>query len=460
MANLNICGGAYKVKAPISIQDCINLFPEVEKQGSKERIVLRRFPGLKNWGTAGSKIRGMEVMDSVLYVVSGTSLYSVTSTGTATSIGTVAGTNRVSMANDGTYLVIVNATNTLYVYTSGTLTASTPTNFTTADKVYLLDTYFIFHRTDTDRFFISNAGTPNTYTSTDVGQAQGHPDKISSIIVANRDLILFGEKTTEFWRDTGNTDFTFQRQSGVFLERGNIGLHGPVEMDNSFYFLGDDRVVYSMIGYRPVRISDHAIEEWLQSQSKEILDDAIGMTITYKGHYWYILSFSSGTWVYDSTVSHMKEESEWFQLKSHERNGWRVTHIAECYGKILCGDAEGNIYELDHNTYTENGYQMLKQRTTPYYHRDNKYVSCRSIELDFEEGVANSSVTDPKVLMEMSTDGGRTWNSRRIRSMGALGQYKKEAIWRRNGDGDNFVFRFYVTDNVDVTFTGAYGDFS
>ena len=460
MPDLKIGGGAYSLEAPVSIQDCINLYPEVEYEGSQNRIILRRFPGRKSFSALGtSKVRGMKRMSGTLYAVQGTTLYSINSAGTKTSIGTIDGSGLVSMATDGTNLVIANGTATGYVYNSTTLSTISDLDFQTADLVFYLDTYFVFHKTDTNQFFISNTGSATVYTATDFASKEGQPGDIITMMVSHRDLILLGEETTETWRNTGNTDFTFERQNGTFQERGAIGLHCIVEMDNSVYFLGDDKVVYKLVGYRPVRISHHAIEKWLSEQTKSTLDEVIGMSITYQGHYWYILSFATGTWVYDATTSALMERSEWFQLQSFDSLRWKVTATEKCYGKIFCGDEDGNITELDADTLTENGKRILKQRTTPYYHNDRKPISCHRLELGFKQGVANSSVTDPQVLCEISRDWGRTMGSRRARSMGKLGEYTQKAIWRRNGHARGFVFRWFVTDDVDFTITGGYGDF-
>lgn len=459
--NLNIGGGAYSLEAPIAVQSCINLYPEVQPEGAVERVILRRFPGLKSFSASlvGGKIRGIKRMANVAYVVSGTTLYSVTATGVSTSIGTINGIDYVSMATDGTNLVIVNGTTTAYVYNGTTLVPITDADFLAADRVFYLDTYFVFHKTGTNVFFISNSANPLAFTATDIASKEGSQDLIISFIVANRDLVLMGSDTMEYWKNTGDTDFTFQRLEGVFQERGVIGLRSPVNMDNTIYFLGNDRVVYRIDGFRPVRISHHAMETWLSDQVPGVLDQVNGMTITYQGHYWYVMQFSTGTWVYDATASGMIEQPGWFQLQSWDKLNWRVEVVENCYGKTLCGDADGYLYELDHNTLNENGNIQLKQRSTIYYHKEKKNLSCAKVELGFKQGVATSSVSDPQVFMEISKDWGRTWHSRRSRSLGAAGKYNQRAVWRRNGRGESFVFRWSVTDDVDVDLTGAYGEF-
>ena len=466
--DLKVCGGAYDLEEAVAIQECINMFPELEASGSKARIILRRFPGLKAFSTelVGKKIRGMEYMNGTLYVVADQTLYSVSSSGVTTSIGTIEQVGRVSMAHgwaDDTSiysLVIVNGTGTGYVYNETTLSTISDTDFEAADLVLYLDTYFVFHKTNTSQFFISEAGSATSYIGTDIATKEGNPGKIVSMITSHRDLILFGEDTTETWRNTGNTDFPFQRQEGTYQERGAIGLRCPAEMDNTVYYLGDDRVVYALAGYRPTMISHHAIEKWLDEQDKSVLDEGIGMTITHQGHYWYILSFSTGTWVYDATTSNLTEKKEWFQLESWEHTNWRVTEAIPAYGRTICSDDSGYLYTLDAKTLTENGTRQLKRRTTPFYQGERKPISCPRLELAFKQGVANASVTDPSVMLEISRDWGRTWGSRRVRSLGKLGEYIQKAVWRRNGHARGMVFRWSVTDDVDVTITGGFGEFT
>ena len=456
--DLNICGGSYSLEAPISVQETINLFPEVEKQGSQQRTVLRRFPGLKVIVDIGKPIRGMKRMNGVLYVVSAGSLKSIDNGGNSTSIGTIAGTGPVSMATDGTNLVIVNGTKNSRVYNGTAL--STVTLPFVSSKVFFLDTYFIHQRPGTDQFFISNSGSATTYTATDIGSKEGQPGDIIAIFVANRDLILFGEETTETWRNTGNPDFPFERQEGTFQERGAIGIYAQAEMDNTVYYLGDDRVVYALRGYQPTRISHHAIEKWLSEQSLADVNAVLAFTVTFQGHYWYILTFANGTWVFDSTASAMLGEPSWFQLKSWNKENYRISYAETAYGKTYCGGEDGIIFELDPLTLTDNGEQQLKRRVTPYYHNEKKETSFEQINLGFKEGVATSDIADPQVFLEISKDWGRTWSSRRQRSMGQLGQYKKKAVWRRNGQARTSTFRVTVTDNVDVVFTGQWGEVS
>ena len=66
---------------------CINLFPEIVPEAGKETAFLLRAPGLRKLTEVGTgPVRGLWQLGGYLYVVSGTKLYKLTSTYTATSL--------------------------------------------------------------------------------------------------------------------------------------------------------------------------------------------------------------------------------------------------------------------------------------------------------------------------------------------------------------------------------------
>jgi len=463
--DLLIGGGAYTIEAPLAVQECINLYPEVAEKEARTRISLRGFPGLKTFADpAAGAIRGAVTMNGIAYFVCGAALYEISEGKIATLRGTVAGSGRVSIAENGTTAVLVNGTATGYTYvdSTNTLAVISDTDFLASEQVLYFDTRFLHKRTNTNQFFISAAGSATSYPTGDVGNAEGSSGLLISIINNHRDLVLLSEKTTEYYRNTGNSDFPFERQEGTFQERGCAAVFSVAAMDNSYYYLGDDRIVYTAIGYKPTRISHHAIEKSLKKKSINAIKNAIGFTISWEGHYWYILSFADETWVYDGTVSQLTEQNEWFQLRSGtgEAGNWRVNTVTEAYGKVLCGGPDGIIYELDPDTFNENGVDVLRRRATRPYFLERKRVGCPKLELVTKVGVGNSSVTDPQVFLEISKNGGKTWHSRRQKSLGKVGEYKKKTIWRRNGFSYDWVYRWTVTDAVDVEFYEAYADFN
>jgi hypothetical protein len=102
---------SYKLDSlPVSSQRCVNLYAEKEPPDAKTDIAVIASPGIITLVTVGNgPIRGFSVMNNVLYLVSGQSLYSVTVADTVTELGSgIAGFGPVSMANNGTQVQIVN----------------------------------------------------------------------------------------------------------------------------------------------------------------------------------------------------------------------------------------------------------------------------------------------------------------------------------------------------------------
>jgi hypothetical protein len=110
---LNITGGTYKsVSLPLSAQVCRNFKPKkIDNENALTKYMLDSYHGLKLFSSGGSeKDRGMHEHNGVVYKITGSTLYSVSSTGTQTSVGTIYGSNRCIFASIGTDLVINSGT--------------------------------------------------------------------------------------------------------------------------------------------------------------------------------------------------------------------------------------------------------------------------------------------------------------------------------------------------------------
>ena len=91
---------------PMSVQRCINWEPTVAQAPALNNAALMQRPGIPLFATASGKNRGSWVVDGLPFFVNGNTLNSISSTGITTPIGTIDGTNRVWMADNGTILVI------------------------------------------------------------------------------------------------------------------------------------------------------------------------------------------------------------------------------------------------------------------------------------------------------------------------------------------------------------------
>jgi len=114
-----ITNGYYESKSlPLSHQQCVNWYPSVaQTRGALAAESLFGTPGI-NWlatsGTVRQANRGSLKKGGIPYAVNGDKLYSLVKTVvsgedvfTMTALGTIEGTGRVSMASNGTQLMIL-----------------------------------------------------------------------------------------------------------------------------------------------------------------------------------------------------------------------------------------------------------------------------------------------------------------------------------------------------------------
>lgn len=448
---------------PLSAQRCVNAYAEREPPDAKTQIAVFGVPGMTNFATCGTgPIRGMNVMGGMLYVVSGPTLYSVSSAGVATVLGgAVTGTGVVCMTNNGTQVLIVNG-QFGYIYASATgFQVITSPNFYPSSSATFFDNYFVLVKDGTNEYFISNSLDGTTYSGTDFASAEVQPDNIVAIVNQQENLLIFGQTTIETWYDAGAVNFPFQRIDGGTIERGCSAAMTPIKEDNSVFFLGDDLVFYRLDGTIPRRISTHAIEDAWQGYST--VSDAFTFSYTFEGHKFIVLTFVSGnaTWVHDLSTGLWHERDSW-DLNNKHFGRWRGQTFANIYNKLLIGDAySGQIGYLDPVNFTEFGNTIQAKLVSPVIESDRKRVFISRFELDIEQGVgtATGQGSNPQIMLDWSDDGGRIFSNQQLwHSMGKIGAYRQRLRWLRQGQSRNRVYRVTISDPVRRTIIAAHAD--
>ena len=164
--------------------ELVNCYAEKADGDKLQDFALLTTPGLTLWYAVGTgPIRGTIVVAGVLYVVSGNALYSVTSGGVATSLGTIPGTGPVRIAANYTQVCIA-AAGTGYVY-SGTL--QTPVPFSVSDVCYA-DGFILWQILDSEQFIISSLDNALTYDAADIASVEGSPDNLVGMVNDHREI--------------------------------------------------------------------------------------------------------------------------------------------------------------------------------------------------------------------------------------------------------------------------------
>ena len=134
---------------------------------------------------------------------------------------------------------------------------------------------------------------------------------------------------------------------------------------------------------------------------------------------------------------------------------------AEIYGKVLVGDYKsGNIYQLDLDTYTDNGGVIQRIAHSPSIHASTYRAVIRRFVIELEAGVGltTGQGSDPQIALSWSDDGGRTFGNEHWTTIGAIGRYGVRAVWRRLGQFRQRVFRLLISDPVKVAIIAANAD--
>lgn len=460
-----IVGPSYQMDAySFDVQRSINLYPLVsEVRDSKSVVALKKCPGTAIYRTVGGgPIRGaITTARGRSFVVSGMSVYEVTLTGSTLlgSIGTA--TNRISIAENGDQVMIVDG-DSGYIFTQSTDTFAeiVDADFPTASIVVYLDGYFIVNKVGTAAFYISALNDGTSWDALDFAVVSSNPDNLIGMVADRGNLWLFGNRSVEVFDNTGNATFPFERIDGSVIPTGCEAAFTILKADNVIIWLGVDEqgrgVVWKSNGYNAVKISTQAIDKRIAESIQR--DESYAWVYHQQGHAFYCLQVKGldTTLVYDFSIQQWHERS----FKNAVLNA-REQHRGSCHfvfdNKNLIGDREnGNIYDLSLSYYDDYGEEMIWERISPHYDQEKRLISHSSLELDCEVGRGETDGTDPVIMLRYSDDGGFTWSNELWKSLGKLGQYRTRVRWHRLGASRDRVYHLKGSSNTPFQLNEAY----
>lgn len=457
---LPIANGYYESDSlPISAQQCTNFYPNIAQAPALNQETLFGTPGLTQVASASniSNCRGAHEMNGVPYFVIDGKLYSMSTSYALTDHGQIDGSGRVSMADNGTQMLVLVPGGNGYIYNhvTDTFAQITDPDFTAngnPQQVVYIDGYFCL-TTDSKKFIVSALNDGLSYNALDFGTAESDPDEIVAPIVFKNQLFIGGSQTIEAFQNIGGADFPFQR-TGLFLSKGISSPFSIQSIQDTFVFVGaganESPAIWALNGNSVAKISTTAIDKELSELTEAQIADIYSWAYAEKGAYFVGFALPGTTLVYD-TIS-----KRWHERKSFvdgALGAYRVTALVRAYNQLWAGDlVDGRIGLLDQDTYTEYGTEIRRTIVTQPFQNNMQRFSLPELELTVESGVGNSSAVDPKVGLERSTDA-KIWDDIKLRSIGKVGEYNRRVIWRRNGSASRFeLFRFTISDPVKPVF--------
>jgi hypothetical protein len=465
---VNLFGIGVKSKSSnLTAAHRLNCFYDVQTDGDKTTVSAIGTPGLTLFATpSASQTYGMHWVETAnrLFVFQGGALYSISPDGVVTTCFNAIGTdinNRVSMANNGTDLIIATGTYVVsYNVVTGMLTNISPLipyDGQKADTVTFLDGRFIINRPGTGQFYISGIYDAQSWNGLDFATAESNPDNLLAVIADKGLLVLFGSSSVEFWQDNGDVLFPFSRVNATPTESGLAARWSISKCQGLLTGLFRNKqgmlAVCMIDGYQVTPISNDDMNYIINSYSH--IDDAVGFGYSLNGKFFYQISFPTEgkTWLYEAG------SRGWSQLQS-EGYGRHLADIGVSFGRkfIVSDFRNGSLYFIDPSNYTDNDNPIAREITGSHVFansRNKMTISRLRVDLEGGVGINDGQGSDPKIMLQVSRDNGHTWGFQLWTNLGKIGEYMSRAEWRRLGLSRDWLFRIRVTDPVKFVIIAA-----
>ena len=452
----------------IAEQECVNWYTQLAtSEGDVSAMSLRGCAGITQVATTGvvqQSNRGSHVKGGVAYFLNGTSLVSITVTFnedgpifTPVTLGTIDGTNRVSMADNGKQLMVLVPGGSGYIIdeSSGTpFVEITDPSFTAngAPQHVEFNSSFFVATTDSKRFIRSDANNGTSWSALNVYTAESDPDNITAIHTNNNRVYIGGSETIEEFTFNGSV---YQR-TGFFIDKGVSAPFSMKSTNNSFMWIGagtnESPAIWILNGSQAQKASTTAIDKILQEFSSEEIEGAFSYSFAQNGAYFIGFSFPTLTLEFNTVTAKWNErKSQIINTKGFtETIRWRVNSVAYVSGYLLCADSQdGRIGQISPFIYSEYNDEIIRSCVIQPLTNQGNAISISEIEPTLKNGVGTLATPEPKINMATSKTG-NGFDDPTSRNVGGIGKYNARTIWRRLGRFPReALIRFSMSDMVE-----------
>lgn len=405
----------------------INCYVEDAGTEGKVRFPIYACDGFQAFSTfTGSGVSGpprafIAFTDAILYVVVGTRIAKVATDGSYTLLtGSISAAGRVTMARNrkdpNAQVGVVTSDGHFYIIESDVITQVTPpVDSTTFNGIATLDGYFLISN-DGGEFYITSIDEGTQIDGLNFAAAESDPDTILRPMTRGRDVVLFGPHSTEFWNDTGATDFPFERTDassyGLYAVSSPINIVADEDGGavDTIIFAGSDKQgayvgVMQLSGYGATKISDFAVDRAILAEPD--ITSIKGFGWSSSGHTFYTIVGSSFSWTFDTTTK------KWHERQSSALSRWRVNDVITFNGMVICAD----------------------------------YVLSK---LYWMKGGLYDGSNDTVLTLKHSNDNGNTWRATRTRTLSGTSNLTQRVKISRLGQSkeDGKVFQLSISSAV------------
>jgi hypothetical protein len=454
--------------ALVTTQKLVNAYRSPGIDPDKSPLPIYGTPGLDLQFDLGAPVRGGIVIDDFIYVAVSNHFYGVNSAGTILISHSIAPgfSLPVYFAWNGTQLMFVDGMNG-WIFTPSTAAFAQivdvdfpqVSNGQSPTTCAWLGGYFFVSIGGSGKFQWSAVNDGTSWDPLDFATAETAPDNLIRIEADGGQLILFGERTTEFWALSGDAN-VMRRVGGSGIEWGGVASRTVAKFTTGLAFLAQNRLGEVQAGvlngyqFQPFSQSDPDINHDINNRSRADLQAATAFSYFMNGHAFYQLNFPDKSYLYDALTD------SWSQMSSSSTFGARHyadVRLALSQQPYVTDYRNGFIYLLDENTYTDNGDPIITELTTKHIWNSGNRLTVRELALEIEagDGTQTGQGANPQIMGSWSNDGGQTWGNEIWNGAGQIGAYQQRAVWRNLGRARDFAVKFRISDPIKRVVIGA-----
>ena len=421
------------------INQIVEATPLREEGAYRAAVGLREVhytrPGLVSAYSQGNgPVRGVVVAPpiygGITVMVSGTTAYNAA---TGASLGTIPGTDLVRFAQSRSQLVMV-ANGSAWLFNGSTFAVITSAVLPPVSDVVYLAGRFVYACTGSDTFYFSAINDAANIDGLNFETAEAYPDATVALGILNEELVVFGANSVQFFQISSDAAAPFSPLVGRGFQRGCVSRGSVAFVDNSLFWVADNRVVYRAGPDAPHRISNSSIEDKLRQCVNVAGITAWGAT--FEGHEIYLLNIPGvGSYAYDASRIGLREadRGEWAEWQSWNRANFRGQVATVQNDMTYVGDdTTGTVWAMTPGVYAD-GSDPLVRVVSAFIKVEEGTPRCNNLVLHGVVGVGNAVDPggNPQVEMRWSDDQGRTFVDWRKASLGKMGRTYTRAFWQR-----------------------------
>ena len=302
--------------------------------------------------------------------------------------------------------------------------------------------------------------------------AESSSDSIVRVVSVGDLLTVFGTSTIEFWIRGEVSGMTWQRTN--YTANNSLGAKTTRSIgktDNILTFIGHGNKtgfgVFSIAGTQINKISPVWLDEIIFKSNNII--DSFGYGYAYGSHSFYCLHLIDETGR-NRCFAYDYNSNEWHERISQNVVNDKIETTHYTYplftnnGMLLYGNYltqnEAAIYEARSDYWYEDITNNIKKsfiraRQTPLIIDSYRPYIINALSIEGNFGNCLDRSITPKCMLEVSRDGGYTFNNLIVKSLPKTGNYKQRIVWNGLGMVRDCVIKFSTNAPMDLLLSNA-----